>query len=167
MAITREDYVEQSVQTYARRQLFDVKGYPEEQIEFLEAFDDNMFDNQPELRKNFVASGYDFDDDGRQAELGSDLITRLYTFEFFCIGISSVWGRNLSQAIKFGLETDGIIPILDIADADSAPDWPQIDSLVLVGVSANRVIVQDPAPWQKHIWITRVRVEDTYNAGLA
>ncbi len=159
MAITREDYVEQSVQTYARRQLFDVRNYPEEQIEFLEAFDDNMFDRQ-DINKNYVASGYDFDDDGKQAELGSDLIRRQYSFEFFVIGISSVWGKNIAQAIKFSLEQDGIIPLLDIADADAAPDWPQIDALVLIGVTSNRVVVQDPAPWQKHIWITRVRVED-------
>lgn len=167
MAITREDYVEQSVQTYARRQLFDVKGYPEEQIEFLDSFDDNMFDGQDALNKNFVASGFDFDDDGRQAELGSDLIRRQYTFEFFVIGLSSVWGKNIAQAIKFAVEHDGLIPLLDIADAASAPDWPTIDQLVLVGVSANRVIVQDPAPWQRHIWVTRVRVEDEYHARLS
>jgi hypothetical protein len=41
-----------------------------------------------------------------------------------------------------------------------------IDQLVLVGVSANRVVVNDPSPWQKHIWVTRVRVEDEYHAGL-
>lgn len=166
MAITREDYVEQSVQTYAKRQLFDVRSYPEDQIEFLDSFDDNMFDGAEEPRKNYVAAGYDFDDDGRQAELGSDLIRRQYTFEFFVIGLSSVWAKNLAQAIKFAIEQDGIIPLLDIADAASAPDWPQIDALVLVGVSANRVVVNDPAPWQRHIWVTRVRVEDTYNARL-
>lgn len=169
MAVTREDYVEQSVQTYVRRQLFDVRGYPQDQINLLdtEAFDDNMFGAQEEIDKNHVAQGYDFDDDGKQAELGSSLIRRLYTFEFFVMGISSVWARNIAQGIKFGLEQDGVIPLLDIMDTASAPNWPQIDSLILIGVSANRVIVSDPAPWQRHIWITRVRVEDEYDARLA
>lgn len=166
MAITREDYVEQSVQTFAKNELFDARSYPREQIEFLESFDDNMFEAQEEPRKNYIAAGYDFDDNGRSAELGSDLIRRQYTFEFFVIGISSVWGKNLAQAIKFAIERDGLIPLLDIADTEAAPDWPVIDQLVLVGVSANRVIVQDPAPWQRHIWVTRVQVEDEYHARL-
>lgn len=166
MAITREDFVEQSVQTYVRRQLFDVRQLPEDQIEFLESFDDNMFDGEETPRRNLIASGYDFDDDGKQAELGSSLIRRQYTFEFFVIGISSQWAKNLAQAVKFAVEQDGLIPLLDITDTASAPDWPEIDRMPLVGVSANRVIVQDPAPWQRHIWITRVRVEDEYDARL-
>jgi hypothetical protein len=166
MAITREDYVEQSVQTYAKRQLFDVRGYPEEQIDWLDSFDDNMFTATHEPSKNYVASGFDFDDGGRAGELGSDLIRRLYTFEFFIIGLSSQWAKNLAQAIKFGIENDGVIPILDIADADAAPDWPQIDALILEDVTANRVMVQDPAPWQRHIWVTRCRVWDEYYARL-
>lgn len=171
MAITREDFVTQSVQTYVKRALFNSpseggRGYPEEQIDFLESFDENMYGPQEELQTNKVASGYDFDDDGRQGELGSDLIRRQYTIEFFILGISSVWAKNIAQAIKFSVEHDGIVPLLDITDTASAPDWPQIDALVLVGVSANRVIVQDPAPWQRHVWTTRIRVEDEYFATL-
>lgn len=168
MPVTREDFVEQSVQTYVKRQLFDVRGYPTDVIDLLEtdAFDENMFGAQEEIEKNHVAQGYDFDDDGRQAELGSSLIRRQYTFEFFVMGISSTWARNIAQAIKFSVEQDGIIPLLDITDTASAPDWPTIDALVLVAVSANRVMVEDPAPWQRHIWVTRVRVEDEYDARL-
>lgn len=171
MAVTREDYVEQSVQTYLRRRLFNSvgdggKGYPEAMIEFIDSFSDDMFGTDEHVSKNYIAGGYDFDDNGKAGELGSDLITRLYTMEFFTVGISSVWARTIAQGIKFSLETDGIIPLLDIEDTDAAPDWPQIDSLVLVGVSANRTIVQDPAPWQRHLWVTTVRVEDTYYAHL-
>lgn len=170
MAITREDYVTQSVQTYVSRALFndppEGRGYPEEQIEFLNDFSEDMYGPSEELTQNKVASGFDFDDQGRQGELGSDLVRRLYTLEFFVLGISSVWAKNIAQAIKFSVEHDGIIPLLDIADAASAPDWPQIDALVLVGAQSNRVPVTDPAPWQRHVWVTRVRVEDEYNARL-
>lgn len=163
MAITREDYVTQSVQTFVRKALFEERGYPESMIEMMESFDDNMFDRSMTPQKNYIASGFDFDDDGRQAELGSDLMMRQYTLEFFTIGLSSQWGKNIAQAIKFAIEKDGLIPLLDI----SVPtDPPQIDSIVLDGVSANRVIVTDPAPWQEHIWITRARVTDEYNARL-
>lgn len=158
MAITREQYVHQSVQNYVRDRLR-AKGYPDSTYEWLDSFDDNMFDG--DVDTNYVASGYDFDNEGEQAELGSDLTRRLYTFEFYVIGLTSVWAQNLANAIKHAAEYDRAIPLLDIANGDV-----QIDTLPLVGVTSNRVIAVDPQPWQKRVWVTRVRVEDTYFATL-
>lgn len=158
MAITREDLVEQSVQDFIRRQLFDVRGYPEDQIELLDAFPYNTF--RDELDKNYLALGFNFDDDGRQAELGSDLKTRSYTMEFFVFGISNVWGRNLANAIKFAADIDGVIPLHDYGDLAK----PEIDRLVVEGSRSERQAIPDPEPWQRHVWVTYVVVEDTYFA---
>lgn len=160
MAITREDLVTQSVQDYLREQLFDVRGYPEDKIELMDAFQGEAIETP--MRKNYIATGYNFDDGGSQAELGSSLTDRLYTIEFFVFGMTSTWGRNLANAVKFSLENDKLIPLLDI----SQPWKPQIDVLPLVSVSAERQIVRDPSEWERNIWTVHLRVTDTYYANL-
>lgn len=158
--ITREQMIEQSVQDYVRRELFDERNYPEEQVELLDAFPHNRFEGP--LDKNYIALGFNFDDPGRQAEMGSDLTIRNYTLEFFVFGLTPVWGRNLAHTLKFGIENEGIIPLLDIGEIGK----PQIDSLVVDAVRAEHQPISDPAPHEENIWITFVVVEDTYHARL-
>ena len=160
MSLTREDFVTESVQAYLREQLFKVHGYPEEQITIVESFDQKDFAAKPTpLDSNYVATGYNFDDQGKQAELGSPLKERTYTIEFFIIGLDATWAKSLAQAIKFSLEGDyNLIPLLDIAD----PSRPPMDTLVVEGVSAERQPIADPAPWQEHVWLTTLRVADAY-----
>jgi hypothetical protein len=158
--ITREQIVTQSVQDYVRGQLFDVRNYPEEQVQLLDSF---PYDGLPQpLDRNYVASGFNFDDPGVQAELGSDLKTRVYTLEFFIFGQTAVWASNLAHAIKFAADNDGVIPLLDISDLNK----PQIDVLVVEGTRAERQVIQDPAPHERFVWVTSVVVEDTYHARL-
>jgi hypothetical protein len=160
MALTREDFVTESVQQFLRKQLFDVHGYPGGKIEIVESFDPKDFESKPTpLIKNYVATGYNFDDEGRQAELGSSLKERTYTIEFFVVGMDATWGKALAQAIKFSLESDqDQIPLLDIR----VPERPAMDTLVVVGVNAERQPIPKPAPWQEHIWLVTLRVDDAY-----
>lgn len=160
MALTREDFVTESVQAYLRNQLFNVHGYPEDQITIVESFDPKDFGSKPSpLDTNYVATGFNFDDDGRQAELGSNMKERLYTIEFFVVGKDETWGKALAQAIKFSLEGDfDLIPLLDITQETR----PQIDTLVVIGVNAEKQPIPKPAPWQEHIWLTTLRVQDAY-----
>lgn len=156
MAITRESYVSRSVDTYLIRLLAE-RGYTDDVIEFLESFPHDRFDETP-LTKTYVAIGYNFDDGGKDAEMGSNLKHRLYTIEFFVIGQSHTWAKNVAQAVKFTLENDKTIPLLDITQ----PSLPAIDALVLASVSAEHQPVPSPKPWQEHIWTVHARVEDTY-----
>lgn len=159
--ISREDMVEQSVQEYVKDKLFSApRNYSTDLVEMLDAFPYNRFDGP--LDKNYVALGFNFDDAGRQAELGSDLKTRLYTIEFFVFGITEVWSRNLANVIKFAADNEGIIPLLDLNQISK----PQIDSLVVDNTRAERQPIAEPAPHERHVWITWVVVEDTYNARL-
>jgi hypothetical protein len=159
MALTREDFVTESVQAFLRQQLFSVHGYPEDKITIVESFDVSEFNQKPSpLDTNYVATGFNFDDEGRQAELGSSMKERLYTIEFFVIGKSDTWAKGLAQAIKFSLEgEEDLIPLLDI----TKPERPEMDKLVLIGVNAERQPIADPAPWQKHIWLVTLRAQDT------
>jgi hypothetical protein len=161
MAITREDYVTKSVDTYLKSWL-EAHGYTEDTIEILAAFPHTRFGETP-LEKSYVATGFSFDDGGRDAEMGSNLKQRLYTIEFFVIGQDETWAKNLAQAVKFTLEQEKTIPLLDITE----PSLPVMDALVLASVSAEHQPVPTPKPWQEHIWTVHARIEDIYDAGTA
>jgi hypothetical protein len=157
--ITREQMVTESVQRYAAAALT-AHGYLPTEVTMLESF---PYSYLGELTTNLVATGFDFDNEGTQAELGSDLKVRLYTVSFFVFGKTQTWAKNIANAIKFALDAESTIPLLDI----TAAGQPEIDRLVLIGVSAERQIITDPDPFQQHVWSTTARVEDTYYARLA
>jgi hypothetical protein len=121
--ITREDLVSQSVMDHAVAGIA-AQGYPPTQVAFLESF---PYDVAGPLEKNLIAAGFDFDDGGEQAELGSALKRRLYTIEFFVFGMTATWARNLAHALKFVLEGDGRIALKDIGQpgASSSTTSPQ------------------------------------------
>lgn len=154
--VTREQLVEQSVEEWVKTQLFDVRGYPEPQIEVLDEFPFDTFEGP--LEKNYLAAGFNFDDQGQQAELGSDLTKRMYTIEWYVFGLDATWAQNIAHAVKFALETDKIIPLLNVSVAGK----PQIDSLEVFGVQAEKVQVPQPEPSEKHVYRVAVRVQDEY-----
>lgn len=156
--ITREQLVSESVQRYAEAALT-THGYIPGDVTMLESF---PYSYSGELTTNLVATGFDFDNEGEQAELGSDLKVRLYTVQFFVFGKTQTWAKNIANAIKFALDVEPTIPLLNIGVAGQ----PEIDRLVLVGVSAERQLFTDPEPFQQHVWSTTARVEDTYFARL-
>lgn len=158
--ISREQKVQQSVQDYVRGKVFDEWDYPEDQVALVDSF--NADDFEGGLDKNYIAVGYNFDDGGKAAELGSDLVTRLYTIELFCIGATATWAQNLSGIVKEALESEKRIPLREISD----PARPIVDYLIVDEVSNEREVISDPAPWQRFIWTVRVRVEDQYFANL-
>lgn len=154
--VTREQLIEQSVQEYAKDQLFDVQNQPEAQIEILDAFPNDKFEGV--LEKNYLAAGFNFDDQGTQAELGSDLTRRVYTIEWFVFGKTSTWGKNLSHGLKFALEDDKVIPLLDVTQDGN----PQIDALEVLGVTCEHVPIPEPQPWEENVWRVAIQVQDEY-----
>lgn len=161
MAVTREQYVTQSVEDYLREQLFNVRGYPQDQVAIKDSFTGEPIETP--LSKNWVAAGFNFDDGGRQAELGSTLVKRVYTIEMFVFGTSATWGENLANAIANSLETDLAIPIVNIA-IEGRP--PKGEFLEVLSVAAQREAIPDPPEWQRFTWTVRLRVEDYYDARL-
>lgn len=158
--ITREDLVEQSVTDYVRNALFVERGYPADQLELIESFPATLTE---ELTKSYVGAGFNFDNAGQAAEMGSDLTKRTYTLEFFVFGVTRAYAKNVANAIKFAVQRDGVIPLRDY----EAPGAPVVDQMEVLGATADRQIVPDPEPWQEFIWLTTVNVEDVYHASLA
>lgn len=161
MALTREQYVTQSVEDYLRHQLFDVRGFPTDQIEVKDSFTGE--DRETPLTKNWVAAGFNFDDGGKPAEVGSTLVRRIYTIEFFIFGLTATWAENLANGIKQSLENDLMIPIVDIGQ-EGRPQTSEV--LEVLSVAAQREPVPDPAKWQRFTWTVKLRVEDYYDARL-
>lgn len=156
--ITREELVEQSVQDYLRDKMFAERGYPPARVELIDAFVESRFDGP--LDKNYLAIGFNFDDGGRQAELGSDLLIRQYVIEVWVIGLSVQEGRNLANAVRDSMESEGLVPLKDYAQ----PGAPVIDYLIVDPVRAQRQPVPDPKPWQEYLYIVTVPVLDEYHA---
>lgn len=156
--IDRETIIERSIDAYLREQLFGARGYPVDKVEILDAYPTNERMSRP-LDKNYVAIGWSTDDGGRQAELGSSLKRRLYTFDFYVFGTSRVWAKNLASVIRFALEADENIPVLDPRDGTTA-----IDSVAVEFVSTQQVVVRTPRAYEENVWVTRLRVEDYYSS---
>lgn len=161
--ITREQKVMQSVIEYVRTALFETRGYSEDQVELLDAFPHEQIKAGGDMEKTALAVGFNFDDQGTPLELGSSLKRRIYTIELFVFGQTAVWGENLSHAVKFALDVDGTVPLLDIAQAGS----PEIDDLEVLSASAEHQPVQRPRPWERYVWVTTIKVADDYFAALA
>lgn len=157
--ISRDQLVEQSVTDYIRAALT-ARGYPDDHVELLESFPWEM--ETFEFNKNFLAIGFNFDDEGKQAELGSDLKVREYTLQFWVFGQTKTYAKNLANTIKFAADVDERIPLKDIAD----PLAPVIDQLLVLAASAEQQIIPNPEPWQEHVWTATVQVQDEYFSSL-
>lgn len=160
--VTREQMIEQSIQDYVRDVLFNRFNYPANEVELLDSFPTNRFSSA--LDHTYVALGFNFDDGGRAGEMGSDLKRRIYTIELYVFGHTSLWGRNVGNAVKAALEQDATIPLKDISDQAQ----PVIDELTIPpgGLRIQHVPMRNPRPWEEAIWLIRVNVEDYYFAQL-
>lgn len=155
--VTREDMIEQSVLILAKASLL-ARGYTSNDFTLMESFPYKV----EKFDKNIVACGFTFDDGGKAAELGSNMKERKHTIEFFVFGTTNTFGRSLANALKFSLEQDLIIPLLDITQAGN----PEIDVLYVDAVHSRRQPVPDPAPFQEFTWYTVVQVTDYYTPNL-
>jgi hypothetical protein len=156
--ITREQKVQASLIAYLDDKLFNVLGYPRDQVELVEAFEHSRFEGDEELDNNYIALGFNFDDGGRPAELGSTLITRTYTMEVWVMALTPAIGLNLANAVRDEAEADMVIPLLDIAQAGE----PVIDQLIVGQCRAQRQPVAQPKPWQENLWIVYIPLTDEY-----
>lgn len=159
--VTRETQVVQSVEDYVRDKLFNVAGFSANDVALLDAFPFNRFDGP--LDKTYVACGFNFDDGGRQAELGSSLRVRAYTITFYVFGRDPAHGEAVANVCKSGAEADGVIPLYQYG-APEPP--PQIDALVVLEASTQRQFLRDPRPWEEGVYTTTVKVEDCYLPSL-
>lgn len=172
--ITREDMVVQSVEDYLFAGML-TRGYPMERdlgkdairdgavyapttkVVYMDAFPYGRFEGA--LDMNYISSGFNFDDGGQQAELGSTLKRRIYSTEFFCFGTTPKWAENLANALVSIIDSDQIVPLKDIGGTGAV-----IDALIVEtgGSQAMRVTVNQPRPWEENLWRAQFKLLDEY-----
>jgi len=161
--ISREDLIAQSVYDFVEEHLR-ARGYSERRVEMLESFPYTR--QEAQLDHSLLAAGFDFDDQGQSAEMGSDLKIRVYTIQFVIFGPNNTEARNVANVVKFivdGANAEGGIPLRNYGVEGA----PELDRLLVDGVMADRQIIADPEPWQENVWLTTAKIEDTYFASLA
>lgn len=158
--ITRFDQIEQSVQDFVKDGLL-ANSYTTELVAVRDSFP-TPEERAAELERTTVACGFNFDDGGRQIELGSDLTMKVHTIEFWTFGIKPGQARNVAHVIEALVASSGYSIPLKAIEQDGQP---VIDYLVVPdqrGVSVTRQIAHSPRTWDRYVWSTIVKVEDTY-----
>lgn len=169
--MTRQDLIVQSAQDFMRHGLFDLRGLDPTQVELLDAFDyEWVQEHQTGLDKDYIASGFNFDDGGKGLEMGSSLRSRNYTMEVLAFATTPDRGENLNAHLTFLWEQDPmLLPLLDYRQAqssDSYPMYPEIDRLVVLDARGMRLAHPAPEPWQRNTWQVMVRLYDEYDGSL-
>jgi hypothetical protein len=158
--ITREDQVEQSVQDFIKDGL-QSRGYTPAMVAVRDAFP-SVNERATPLARTTVAIGFNFDDGGRRVEMGSELMERTYSIEFWVFGTTHTWGRNVAHVIRAIVEqSDHLIPLKAIEQAGQ-PEITKLEVPDNQGVSVTRQVANDPEEWDRFVWTTMVKVEDTY-----
>lgn len=158
--VTREQMVAWSVFDYIKAALH-ARGFPDDQIEYLQSFQSNLFGREEGIDKVYVAAGFHADDGGKSIEMGSNLRRKCYSMEYWILGPTTVQAQSIKNAIQEAVEAVEVIPLLDYAQQ---PDPPVIDQLWMdeEPAKSERVAVPDPAPWQENLYLVTVRVMDDY-----
>lgn len=161
--ISREDLIAQSIQDYVKDELYGATfNYSTDRVEVIDGYDEYLFSERygtSVLTKTLAAMAIQFDNGGRQMELGGSLRQFLHTVDFLVFGHTANFGRNIAHIIRAILANDSeTIPLLDYNVATSPR--PEIDRLIVESVAVERQQIYDPRPWQQNAWRTRLRVTD-------
>lgn len=155
--VSREDLIESSVLKFVQDGLAAV-GLGTDKIGYKESFNTDLFEG--EIDRSYIAAGFHMNDGGRLWELGGTLRRKVYTFEYWVIGLNYEQGKNLAHQVGLIIEGDLIIPILDFTQ----PGAPVIDALESAEHPAKveRAIVGNPEPWQQYLYTVNIPVLDFY-----
>lgn len=158
--ITREDLIEQSTTNFVREGMT-AANYVPRIAEVREAFP-TPTERDGTLTKTQIALGFNFDDGGRLAEMGSDLTEYLHTIEVWVFGRTPAEGRNTANAIKALILIADTIPIIDVRD-NARPVLDQLVKPDRQPVVVSRQLAAEPRPWDRYVWTATIRLYDTYS----
>lgn len=110
-----------------------------------------------ELKVTTLAFGFNIDDGGQAAELGSNLTRYVHTLICWVFATEPKFGRRLAHIVKSVVRRNlDVLPLYDFnADGD-----PQIDTLFVMKAQTRHEVNQSPRPWDRYVWTTAVSVQD-------
>lgn len=114
-----------------------------------------------ELKATTLAFGFNVDDGGRQAELGTTLTEYVHTLTCWVFALEPRFGRKVAYAIQHVARANlDLIPLLDFnADADNPP---VIDAMNVLGVQVQHQGNQSVRPWDRYVWTATINARDVY-----
>ncbi|MDQ2876516.1 MAG: hypothetical protein M3Y33_17635 [Actinomycetota bacterium] len=114
-------------------------------------------ERQAELKQNTLAFGFNIDDGGMPAEMGSTLTTYSHTLMCWTFALEPRFGRRLAHTIKhIARRNSDHIQLLDFND----PSEPQVDALIVLKTQVAHQLNQSPRPWDQYVWSTAIVVRD-------
>lgn len=162
--VTREDKIEQTLTNFVREKLTTYNYIPNV-CDLREAFPSPEERAQP-MDKSQVATGFTFDNGGEPAELGTELTRYTHTVEWWSFGINETEGQNTANFIKLLFRSNMTIPLLDIGGDDEDVVIGYLEIPDARSVSTARQISRNPFPWDRWVWSTTIKIQDTYTPEL-
>jgi hypothetical protein len=167
-ALIREELVEMSVMRCITLGLPDY-GYilangnagsrpPDANVWVREAFP-TPEERSQELTITTVAFGFNIDDGGEAAELGSNLTRYVHTLVAWVFALEPRFGRRLAHTLKNITRRNlDLIPLLDFNQTAE----PQVAALNVMRTQVRHEVNNSPRPWDQYVWTCAVAVSDTY-----
>jgi hypothetical protein len=113
------------------------------------------------LSATTLAFGFNVDDGGEQAELGSTLTKYVHTLTAWIFALEPRFGRKVAYAIQHVCRVNlDLIPLLDFNADPASP--PQIDALNTLLVQVEHMGNNSVRPWDKYVWCAHINVRDCY-----
>lgn len=110
-----------------------------------------------ELTITTVAFGFNVDDGGEPAELGSNLTRYVHTLMCWVFALEMSFGKRVAYTIRSIVRRyNDVLPLLDF----NQPDAPQIDALVIRRVQVNHEANNSPRPWDQYVHTVAIAAQD-------
>jgi hypothetical protein len=110
-----------------------------------------------ELTITTVAFGFNIDDGGEAAEMGSNLTRYTHTLMCWTFGLELRFARRVAHTVKnIARRNFDHIPLLDFNQASD----PQIDALTVMATQVRHEVNNSPRPWDQYVFSTGITVRD-------
>lgn len=121
-----------------------------------------------ELAATTLAFGFNVDDGGEPAEMGTTLTHYVHTLTAWVFALEPRFGRKVAYALQHIARRGGgtynllpdTLPLLDF-NADSQ-NPPPLDPLLVFKAQVQHQGNQSPRPWDRYVWTCSIVVRDTY-----
>jgi hypothetical protein len=111
-----------------------------------------------ELTMTTLAFGFNIDDGGEEAEMGTNLTKYVHTLVCWTFATSPTFGKRLAYTIKHIARMN--LDSIALLDFNQQPDSPQIDTLTVRRVQSRHEVNNSARPWDKYVWTTSIAVQD-------
>ena len=112
-----------------------------------------------ELTITTLAFGFNIDDGGEPAELGSNLTRYVHTLLCWTFGLEMRYTRRVAHTIKNIARRN--LDLISLNDFNQTPEV-QIDAMSVMRTQVRHEVNNSPRPWDQYVFTTAIAVRDIY-----